>query len=159
MDNFSINTRVSQFEILGSTVFTEQELNSIVQGYENSFLSKQELVMLIQSINDLYANKDYIGSGVSNISYLESDETIKMQIVEGSIEEINIVGLKRIKPNYVKNRLQFDTPLHKTELIEALDLLKISNLIENISARLVEGSGLGKYSLEVELKEAKAFYT
>ena len=49
--------------------------------------------------------------------------------------------------------------MHKTELIEALELLKINNLLDKISAKLVEGSGLGKYRLEVELKEAKAFYT
>ncbi len=68
---------------------------------------------------------------------------MKIQIVEGSLQEIRISGQERLSPDYVRSRLNIATgkPLNRDRLIEALQVLQINPLIASLSA---EAIALGK---------------
>ncbi|RMF25850.1 MAG: ShlB/FhaC/HecB family hemolysin secretion/activation protein [Cyanobacteria bacterium J083] len=93
-----------------------------------------------------------------------SPQTIKegvvtITIVEGTVAEINITGTDHLNPNYVKDRLELaiGTPLDLNELLEALRLLQIDPVIENISAELARGVRPEASILNVTVTEANTF--
>lgn len=80
-------------------------------------------------------------------------------MLEGRLESINVVGTRRLNPNYVRSRLADSTrgPLNEQRLRSALQLLQLSGQVANISAELQAGSRAGFNLLLVRVKEAKTF--
>jgi len=150
---------VKQFEVLGSTVFSTAELNEVLAKFTNRTLSFAELLQARSAITDLYVRKGYITSG----AYIPPQNLglgiVKIQIVEGGLQEIKITGTTRLSPDYIKSRINIATgaPLNRDRLIEALQLLQINPLIANISAELSAGDRAGKNILELKVSEAETF--
>jgi hemolysin activation/secretion protein len=86
---------------------------------------------------------------------------VKIQVIEGGLEAINVSGTRRLNPNYVRSRLAIATskPLNRDRLLEALQLLQLNPLIQNLSAELTAGTQPGSNLLEVRVTEAKTFTT
>jgi hemolysin activation/secretion protein len=84
---------------------------------------------------------------------------VKIQIVEGGLDEIEITGNRRLNSNYLRSRLERATrrPLNRSRLLEALQLLQLDPLIATISAELQAGSRPENSRLEVRVKEADSF--
>ncbi len=84
---------------------------------------------------------------------------VKIQVVEGKLEDIQVTGTRRLNPNYVRSRLAIATspPLNRQRLLEALQFLQLNPLIQNVSAELSAGSRPGSSLLEVKVSEAKTF--
>ncbi len=74
---------------------------------------------------------------------------------------MEIYGLKQLRPEYVRSRLAIATkaPLNQDKLLNALQLLQLNPLIENISAELSKGINPGESFLEVKIEEADTFST
>ncbi len=127
----------------------------------NRPISLAELYQARSRITDLYVNNGYITSG----AYIPLQEirpgsgVVKIQIVEGKFEEIQIKGTQRLSDNYVRDRIEAKTkgPVNQKRLLEALQLLQINPLIENLSAELSEGLRKGESVLQVFIKEADTF--
>lgn len=66
-----------------------------------------------------------------------------------------------MKRNYVRSRLSQATapPLNRESLLEALQLLQLNPLIQNLSAELTAGSRPGTSILQIQISEAKTFTT
>ena len=151
------------FEFIGNTVFTDEQLLEVAKPYLNREVSFTELVKLRSEITDLYVSRGYTTSG----AYLPIEEnqavsvrsaTIALQIVEGTVEEIDFSGSERLS-HYVSARLnRAITPvLNQPALEEALRLLQIAPLIESISANLAAGSRTGSSILAVQIEAAPSF--
>ncbi|KYC37720.1 hypothetical protein WA1_04160 [Scytonema hofmannii PCC 7110] len=112
-------------------------------------------------ITQLYINNGYETSGafVLNDQPLETS-VIHIQVVEGELEDIKIDGLNRLEPSYVRSRLRLATkrPLNRRRLEEALQLLQLDPLLQQVNAELTAGSAPGRNILQVQLKEAPAFH-
>lgn len=82
-----------------------------------------------------------------------------MQVVEGEIEDIEIVGTRRLKPGYIRSRLGLAAkpPINADKLLEALQRLQIDPLIGTVSADLQAGVRPGTSILRVEVSEADSF--
>lgn len=152
---------ISKIEIIGSTVFTQEELRSLLEPFQNRPISKTELLEVINSLNQLYRDRGYVTSGIFTPPQIQENAVVLIQVTEGKIEDIRITGLTRLESNYVRSRLDVDRekPFNKNQLQEALKLLQIDSLINNISAKILTGSSLGNNILEVEVQEADHFYT
>ena len=152
---------VKQIEILGSTVLRkeiEELKNKLLEKRQVSF---EELLQLRSDITKLYIDNGYINSGAFLLSQIiDTDGVVKIQVVEGELEDIQLTGLKRLRANYVRSRIKraTTTPLNKNRLERALQLLQIDPLISQVNAELTAGSTPGKNILKLIVKEAHAFH-
>ena len=157
--DFANTVFVRKFEIVGSTVFTPEELAQVLKPYTLRRLSFAELLTAQQAIDRLYVEKGYITSGTFLPPQKLEDGIVTIEVVEGTVEEIEIEGLNRLNPGYVRSRLEnaTDAPLNRDELLIALQLLQIDPLIENLAAELTAGTRSGSSILELNLQEADPF--
>jgi hemolysin activation/secretion protein len=100
---------VERFEVVGSTIFspeilaltagqavTPQSSEALPEGVEtnptaiNRFLSLAELLQASEAITQLYTEQNYINSGAYIPQDALDDGIVRIQIVEGSLEAINI---------------------------------------------------------------------
>ena len=158
------NITVKKFEFEGNTVFSNQKLSEVTAQFTNKPITFAELLQVEDVVTKLYTDAGYINSG----AVIPADETlspegavVKVQIVEGGIEEIKVTGTRRLNPGYVRSRiaLGISTPLNRYRLLEALQLLQLNPLIKNVSADLSAGSRPEQSLLEVKVKEADSFHT
>lgn len=165
--------KVTSFEVEGSTVFSKQELDKVTKDLINKPISFSELLQAADRITSLYTSgcndnnskqPCYVNSG----AYIPADQTfkvdggvVKIKVIEGSLENIQVKGTRRLNSDYVRNRLALgaDKPLNLKKLLEALQLLtnELNPLIKNIKAELGTGATPGGSVLAVEVTEAKTF--
>jgi hemolysin activation/secretion protein len=151
---------VQRFEFVGNTAFSQGKLNSTIANFTGKAITFAELLKAANQITELYVQKGYITSG----AYIPSQEfrsgIIKIQVVEGSLEDIQVNVIKgRLNSNYVRSRLAIATtkPLNINRLQEALQLLQLNPLIERLDAELTAGTRPGVNSLAVTVKGARTF--
>ncbi|MBW4572415.1 MAG: ShlB/FhaC/HecB family hemolysin secretion/activation protein, partial [Tolypothrix carrinoi HA7290-LM1] len=113
------------------------------------------------AISELYIKKGYITSGAYIPPQTLTSGVVKIQVVEGGLEDIQITGTGRLNRNYVRSRLALATspPFNRDRLLEALQLLQQNPLIQNLSAELGAGSRPGTSILSVRVREARSFNT
>jgi hemolysin activation/secretion protein len=152
---------VLRYEIVGSTVFSPAELSNLTK----PFLGKvrfDQIQAAKQAIENYYIKNNYLTSG----AYIPTGQTllidgaiVKIQIVEGQLEDIKITGTQRLNIHYIKSRLALATqkPLNNEKLLEGLRLLQQDPLIANISAELSSGIQPGTNLLEIVVKERDSF--
>ncbi|MBE8989661.1 ShlB/FhaC/HecB family hemolysin secretion/activation protein [Nostoc sp. LEGE 12450] len=150
---------VERFEVLGSTVFSPEELALETAEFTKRPISLAEVYQARSKITDLYVRNGYITSGAYIPPQTIQSGVVKIQVVEGKLEDIQVTGTRRLNPNYVRSRLAIATspPLNRQRLLEALQLLQLNPLIQNVSAELSAGSRTGSSLLEVKVSEAKTF--
>jgi hemolysin activation/secretion protein len=157
--NFPQTIVVERFEVLGSTVFSSEELALATAEFTKRPISLTEVYQARSKITELYLSNGYITSGAYIPPQTIQSGVVKIQVVEGKLEDIKITGTRRLNPNYVRSRLAIATsqPLNRQRLLKALQLLQLNPLIQNVSAELSAGSRAGSSLLEVKVSEAKTF--
>ena len=150
---------VRQFEVIGSTIFSQAELAELLEPYTNRPISFAELIQVQESITQLYVDQGYITTGTFIPPQTLKDGIVKIEVVEGSVEKIEVKGLKRLPTSYITSRLKkgTQTPLNQQKLLEALQLLQFNPLIDKISAELSAGTSPGANILTAEVTRASAF--
>ena len=155
------NTMISvkSVKLLGSTILSESDVRSIVQKYEGRSVSFTDLQKLADDITQLYISRGYITSRAILIPQSITDGMVQIQAEEGSIEKIELEGIQRIKPSYVRSRLELGItkPFRLNPLEEQLQLLKTDPLFSTVEASLRLGSQEGTSVLQVRIKEANPF--
>ncbi|HIK27259.1 MAG: ShlB/FhaC/HecB family hemolysin secretion/activation protein [Oscillatoriaceae bacterium SKW80] len=152
---------VKKIEVSGSTIFKPEEIQTITAPYEGKDLTLEELRKVADAITQLYLERGYITSRAILASQQIIDGVVKIVVVEGSLETIEVEGAKRIDPNYIRSRLLLGAgvPLSTAALENQLRLLRIDPLFESIEASLRASDKLGKSILTVRVKEAKPLIT
>ncbi len=150
---------VERFNVIGSTVFSPKELNVVLAPFTNRPLTFTELFQARSAIAQLYLENGYITSGALIPPQTIRGGVVTLQVVEGKLEAINIVGTRRLKPEYVRARLSPKKPINEKRLRADLQLLKLNPLIKDISAGLKLGTTPQTSVLEVNVTEAKTFDT
>lgn len=148
---------VRQFEVVGSTVFSSQELANLLKNYTGRNLTFADLLQARSAIAEYYVKRGYITSAAVIPPQDLENGVVKIQVIEGSLEDIKITGTRRLNPSYVRSRvgLAASTPLNVNRLLEGLRLLQLNPLIQNISAEVQAGTSPGKSLLQVSVVEAK----
>lgn len=148
--------RVKKVEVNGSTVFSPEELAAAVNSFIGKELSHEQLLEIRTAINQLYINKGYKTSGAFLPPQDIYNGVIQFQVVEGELERIDIQGLTRLKPSYVRSRLRLagSAPLNISQLDAGLQLLQNDPLFTQVQAELTAGTSPGRNVLIVKLKEA-----
>ena len=162
---------VTKFEFEGNTAFSDEELSKTVQQFTGRPISFSELLQAEEAIRNKYTEgcqsniekPCYINSGAfisANQTFIREGAVVKVQVVEGGIEQIEITGLKKLKASYVRSRLRkgVSEPLERERLLEKLQILQLDPLIQNLSAKLAAGSRPEKSVLQIEVTEADSFF-
>jgi hemolysin activation/secretion protein len=152
---------VLRYEVVGSTIFSAQELTAITRPFTGQ-VTFDQLQAAQRAIDQLYLDRQYLTTG----SYLPTGQTlaidgavVKIQVVEGRLEDIKVTGHRRLNANYIKARLAIATqsPLNNEKLLEGLRLLQQDPLLENISAELSAGIQPGTNLLAIKVQERDSF--
>ena len=164
---------VKQIKITGELTVLQDEISDLVERFLfeasssmmplETFAGRQttlaELLDLRSCIQALYISEGYITSGAFLPNHQEvQDGIVEIQVVEGSIEEIQINGLKRLKDYYVRDRITPATssPVNVSQLEERLRLLQIDPLIDTIDAEITAGRESGQNILVLDVAESPA---
>jgi hemolysin activation/secretion protein len=158
LDNISGNIRVTGFEVIGSTVFTPEEFDAVLEEFKGE-ISFAELLQARSAVTKLYTENGYVTSGALIPPQALEDGVVQIEVVEGDLEELLVTVDGKLNDDYVRSRLERATqaPLNVDRLLEALQLLQLNPLIDNLSAELSAGSRPGLNVLEVKVKEADTF--
>lgn len=151
--------RVDRIEVVGSTVFKPEDFAPITTPFVGREISFAELLQVKDAISKLYTDKGYVTTGALITPQTVEAGVVKIQVVEGSLQEIKIVGNRRLRSQYIRDRIRLGAgqPLNVPRLIEKLQLLRLDPRIQNLSAELQMGVRPGTNILEVEIQEADTF--
>jgi hemolysin activation/secretion protein len=151
---------ITKVEVTGSTILKEADLQPITQKVEGQSVTLDELRAVADAITQIYLDRGYITSRAVLVDQTITDGIVRIQVIEGSVERIDIEGTRRLRSSYVRNRVELGTgtPLRQDKLEDQLRLLKVDPLFSNIEASLRPGTQLGQSILTVRVTEAPPFF-
>ncbi|MEL7351013.1 MAG: ShlB/FhaC/HecB family hemolysin secretion/activation protein [Cyanobacteria bacterium P01_A01_bin.116] len=149
---------VTDIQVVGSSVFDEQDFEPVVSPYEGRRLGLSELRQVADDVTQLYLESGYITSRAVLGEQTITDGRVQVRVIEGELEEIQVEGTRRLA-GYVRDRVNLANrkPLNQVDLESQLQLLRADPLVERIEASLRAGTGEGQSQLIVRVREADAF--
>lgn len=153
-----VSFSVSQIEVVGSKILTAADLEPITKPLEGRSVTLEELRQAADAITQLYLDRGFITSRAILTEQIITNGVVQIQVVEGSLEQIEVEGTRRLNPSYVRNRILLgaNTPLNRDKLEDQLRLLKADPLFTNVEASLRPGTKLGQSILIVRITESPA---
>lgn len=154
-----VGFEVKKFELVNNTVLSEAEVEAVLKKYRDRPITFADLLELETQLTKLYTENGYINSGVVIPSQDVNRGIITLQAIEGKIEAINVNVDGRLQESYVRSRLArgAKNPLNIAELQEALQLLQLNPLVENLNAELSVGRSRDRWTLDVDVNQGNAF--
>jgi hemolysin activation/secretion protein len=151
---------IKRIVVVGNTVFPDRDLRSIVQPFEGRAVTVAELENLRQMLSKRFVEHGYVNSGAIIPSNAYTGGELRIQIIEGHLDEIRVKGQERLREAYVANRLQGDRekPLNIQELQDRFQVLLSDPLISRMNGRLLPGAVLGHSILDVDVKRARPYH-
>jgi hemolysin activation/secretion protein len=115
-----------RFEVVGSTVFSKQELDATLKEFVGRPLAFAQLLQARSAVSQLYISKGYITSGGLIGPQTLTASVVIILVLEGKLESINVAGTRRLNSNYVRSRLAGATPgrLNEQPMRSAMQLLQ-----------------------------------
>jgi len=151
---------VSEIEVRGSTILSEADIAELVGSYENRQVTLSDLREAADQITQEYLNRDYITSrAILPDQTIAEDGIVIIQVIEGSLQQIDIEGTNRVNDSYVRSRIELGAgqPLNTSSLEDQLRLLRADPLFESVEASLRAGDNRGQSILIVRVTEAPPF--
>jgi len=155
--------KVERFIFKGNTVLSTQQLESVVASYTGREITFSELLEARTAVTRLYTEQGYLTSGAffpvkENQAITASGGIVTIQIVEGKLEKINVMGSARLQ-NYIRERLRTNTTevFNSRHLLTALQLLQTDPLVEKISTVIDKGSQSSTSVLNVTVQARQPF--
>ncbi len=147
----------TEIQVQGNTVL-HREIAEKVACYEGQTITLSDLFNLRSQITQLYIDNGYITSGafIPNGQFVD-DSAVTVQVIEGSVEAMQINGLSRLREGYVAARIDDSTPLNQEDLRESLQLLQLDPNVQTVNAELTAGSRPGQSLLILDLDEPNPF--
>ncbi|MEO1210691.1 MAG: ShlB/FhaC/HecB family hemolysin secretion/activation protein [Cyanobacteria bacterium J06638_20] len=150
---------VSDIVVTGNTAFDEGDLQPIYQEFVGQSLTFEELQEIADRITQLYLNEGFLTSRAI-LEAPTGDGVIRVRVVEGELEAIEVEGNQRVPDSYIRSRIALgaDAPVNQFDLEDQLRLLRLNPLFDNVEASLRAGTGLGQSILVVRVTEADSFF-
>jgi hemolysin activation/secretion protein len=146
---------IRDIRVVGSTVFTPEELDRVTAPYVNRELSTEDLEALRTQLTMLYVNRGYVNSGAILPDQSLTDGVVTYQIVEGVLKDIEIQGNRWFRARYLRDRLRLAAgpPLNVNTLQEKLQLLLEDERFRRLNAQLRPGAKPGESVLDLSVDE------
>ena len=157
---------INQFELidrdeapLESRYLTPATIDRQIGGLRGRYFSITELQAIADQITQFYLDGDYITSRAILPEQSIVNDTVRIQVIEGRLSEIEVEGENRLRDDYIRSRIELGatTPLNTTALENQLRLLRSNPLFETVEASLRAGEAIGESILVVRVTEANPF--
>jgi hemolysin activation/secretion protein len=152
----AVQIPVSKIEVTGSTILEPADLEPITKPLEGRSVNLEELRQAADQITQIYLDRGYITSRAILVDQTIVDGIVRIRVVEGSLEKVEIEGNQRVRDSYIRSRIELAArpPLNRDRLEDQLRLLKFDPLFSNVEASLRPGTQLGQSILIVRVTEA-----
>lgn len=156
----NVKFKIDRIEVVGSTVFSPEKFTPITAPFVGKEVSFTELLQVKDAITKLYTDNGYVTTGAVITPQTVESGVVKIQVIEGSLSEIKIIGNRRLQTQYIRDRIRLGAgkPLNVPHLLEKLQLLRLDPRVQNLSAELQTGTTPGTNILRVEIQEADTFH-
>jgi hemolysin activation/secretion protein len=141
----------------GNTVFSNEALAAVSKAFLG-WVTLADLEELRYRLTRYYTDRGYINSGVMlKPEQKVEDGVVVFQVMEGRLDEIRVGGTKRLRPDYVRDRIWPDPrqPFEVSSLQEQFQLLLQDPLIERMDGKLRPGTLPGSAILDVDVGRAR----
>jgi hemolysin activation/secretion protein len=144
-----------EIRVLGSTVFTPEQLGAVTAPYTNREVTAEVLEALRMALTRLYVDRGYVSSGAILPDQTVSEGVITYRVIEGRLTGTAIEGNRWLRTRYYEQRfaLAGRPPLDVNSLQERLQLLLEDPRIERLNAELKPGVSPGEAQLDVRVEE------
>jgi hemolysin activation/secretion protein len=151
---------VRQVQVVGSTVFSAADFAAMTKPIVNQSVTIGQLRQIAELITQKYLTDGYFTSRAVLTEQTVKDGVVQIQVIEGTIERIDLVGTKRLSKDSILKRINLGIrqPLRQQDLETQLRLLKVDPIFRNVEASLREGASLGKSILTIRVEEAPGFF-
>jgi len=145
------------FRIVGSTVFSDAELAAEVAPFLDQEIRGETLPAITDALTRLYVEAGYVSSGAIVPDQTIEEGVLEVRIVEGRVEDVEIVPSGRLEPRYVKARIRrsLEGPLRLSRLDEGLRLLQLDPRIARVDAVITPSAELGESRVRIAVEEAR----
>jgi hemolysin activation/secretion protein len=144
-----------EIRVVGSTVFTAEQVAQITRPYLNRMVSQEDLEALRLALTMRYVEAGYVNSGAILPQQKVADGAVTYRIVEGHVTHIDVQGNRWFRTDYLQRRLRLSTgpPLNVNALQERLQILLEDQRIQRMHAELQPGLRPGEARLAVQVEE------
>ena len=148
------NPVLKDVNILGETVFPEDELKAPFQEMKGKVINFRDVQQIIKDIEKKYADQGYVLARVIDLN-TNPDGTLTLQLAEGTISAIRIEGNEETQDYVIRRELtQKPGELFNWKKMEE-DLRRVYNLnfFEDIGIRYEPGETPDKVTVVINVKE------
>jgi hemolysin activation/secretion protein len=151
--------RVEGFEFIGNTVFSDKQLEALIDAYKHRQITTADLEEIRIKLTNFYIDNGYINSGAIIPDQDLKNNILKLQIIEGRLTEINLQNDGRLVPKYITKRIAPNPqePLNVHQMQDRLYLLQQNPRIKRINASLGPGATRGAGVLDILITEARPY--
>ena len=156
----TVRVLVRDVRVIGNTAFSDAEIAEVTAPFKNRTLMTEDLERLRLVLTLLYINKGYLTSGAIIPDQDVTSGVITVQIIEGTLTQIDIEGNRWFRSSYLRDRLSLGirTPVTLGPLQEQLQLLQQDRRIERVNAELRPGDQRGDSVLNVRVADKNPFH-
>ncbi|MFT7688079.1 MAG: hemolysin activation/secretion protein [Candidatus Azotimanducaceae bacterium] len=139
-------------EIRITSPVLQTDIESLSQPLLNREIPIDELMAFKNSVNELFATKGYINTGVRIPDQKIKNGIVEFNLIEGEISAINVDS--ELRNNYVVKRLNLTSPFNLVDLQASLKLLERDPFVRRIDANVTPGlkPGAAEFSVSVETR-------
>ena len=150
------NPVVKSVEFEGNSVFTDAQLNSVMQVQPGGVLNVAQVNRKIKEIEDIYLKQGFLLVNISDV-YINAEGKLRIKINEGNVEKITIVGNEKTKDNVIKRELRFmeGQPFNKFLANRSIERLYNLGFFEDVNMRLLPGTTEHTVTVEIGVVEQK----
>ena len=146
---------IREIRLQGNRAIDDAELRKIADAYRGRWVSVLELHELRQKLSLLYLEKGYVNSGAIIPDQEITDGVLRIQLIEGTLNAIRIIGNDHLSQSYLRERIALGAgpPLNLYRLGVRLQLLQSHPVIRSLNSELKPGARPGEATLDVVVRE------
>jgi hemolysin activation/secretion protein len=146
-------------KVEGSTILSEDRIQEIVKPYLEHEVDTNDLEEIRRALTLTYVQHGYINSGAVLPDQTVDGGVVTYRVIEGKVSDINITGLERLDPDYLRGRLESATqpPFNVNRLEERVKILLQDPNIDHLNVDIEPGADPGLALLGVRAAETDRF--
>lgn len=149
-----ISAYIDHICLEGNTILSQKEIDNVINPYLHKELTGRDVIDLCKEIECLYAKQGYILAWVYPPVQEIENNTLRLKVLEGFLDEIQIIGNTSYKTSYLEKFVSSlkGKPLNYHDLMKALILIN-ENVDCTAEAVLKKGKQVGTIDLIIQIQD------
>jgi outer membrane protein insertion porin family len=152
------NPRIADISFEGNSVYSTQELLSVIETKKGDLMNYQKMQSDIAKVNDKYKTDGYMLARVTNVETDKLTNILRFQIVEGRVESISLDGNDNTKDYVILRELNTKPGSVLNENVLKKDLRRVFNLgfFSEVTPNFTAASSKDAVALQLKIKETRS---